>query len=67
LADRDEASVKEVLDINNKLKLLFKEYKKALMDFGVRPVPLPADTRIFDFMKWIDIEFSLPTQESLIS
>jgi hypothetical protein len=57
LADRDEASGKEVSDINNKLKLLFKEYEKALMDFGVHPAPLPTDTEISDFMKWINTEF----------
>jgi hypothetical protein len=57
LADQDESSGKEISDINNKLKLLFKEYEKALMDFGVRPAPLPADTKISDFIKWIDIEF----------
>jgi hypothetical protein len=57
LADRDEASGKEVSDINNKLKLLFMEYKKALREFGVRPAPLPANTEIPDFMKWIDKEF----------
>jgi Rad3-related DNA helicase len=57
LANRDEASWKEVSDINNKLKLLFEEYEKALMDFGVRPAPLPADTEISDFMKWIDTKF----------
>jgi hypothetical protein len=57
LADRDEASGKEVLDINDKLKLLFKEYEKDLRDFGVRSAPLPADTEISDFMKWIDTEF----------
>jgi hypothetical protein len=59
LADRDESSGKEISDINNKLKLLFKEYEKALMDFGVRPAPLPADTKISDFIKWIDIEFKV--------
>jgi hypothetical protein len=55
LADRNEASGKEISDINNKLKLLFKEYEKALMNFGVHPAPLSADTEISDFMKWIDI------------
>jgi hypothetical protein len=48
LADRDEASGKEVLDIKNKLKLLFEEYEKALREFGVR---------LSDFMTWIDTEF----------
>jgi hypothetical protein len=27
------------------------------MEFGVRPVPLPADMGMSDFMKWIDTEF----------
>jgi hypothetical protein len=57
LADRDEASGKDISDINNKLKLLFKEYEKTLKDFGVRPAPLPINTGISDFMKWIDTEF----------
>jgi hypothetical protein len=48
---------KEVLDIRNKLKLLFEEYEKALREFGVRPTPLLANTEISDFMKWIDTEF----------
>jgi hypothetical protein len=39
------------------LKLLFKEYEKALMKFGVRLAPFPADTGISDFLKWIDTEF----------
>jgi hypothetical protein len=50
------------------LKLLFKEYGKALMDFGVRPVPLLADTGISDFMKWIDTKFkALPRVISGVS
>jgi hypothetical protein len=57
LSDRDEDSVKEVSEINNKLKLLFKEYEKALMKFGVCPTPFPADIGISDFMEWIDTEF----------
>jgi hypothetical protein len=57
LADRDEASGRNISDINNKLKLLFKEYEKTLMNFGVRPAPFPADTGISYFMKWIDTEF----------
>jgi hypothetical protein len=36
---------------------VFREYEKALNEFGVRPAPLLADTGISDFMKWIDIEF----------
>jgi uncharacterized phage infection (PIP) family protein YhgE len=57
LADRDEVSRREISDIHNKLKLLFKEYEKALMEFGVRPVPLPSDMEISDFIKWIDTKF----------
>jgi DNA repair exonuclease SbcCD ATPase subunit len=57
LADRGEASEKEVSDIRNKLELLFKEYEKALRDFDVRPAPLPANTEISCFMNWIDTEF----------
>jgi hypothetical protein len=37
--------------------LLFKEYEKSLMNFGVRPAPLPADIGISDFLEWIDTEF----------
>jgi hypothetical protein len=59
LADRREASEKEISDIRNKLELLFKEYEKALRDFGVRPAPFPADTGISDFMKWINTEFKV--------
>jgi Rad3-related DNA helicase len=57
LADREEAFGREISDIRNKLELLFKEYEKALSDFGVRPAPLPANTEISYFMKWIDTEF----------
>jgi hypothetical protein len=57
LADQREASGKNISEINNKLKLLFKEYKKSLTNFGVRPAPLPTDIGISDFMEWIDTEF----------
>jgi hypothetical protein len=57
LADQREASEKDVSEISNKLKLLFKEYEKSLMNFGVRPAPLPADIGISNFMEWIDTEF----------
>jgi DNA repair exonuclease SbcCD ATPase subunit len=57
LANRREDLEKEISVIRNKLELLFKEYEKALRDFGVRPAPFPADTRISDFMKWIDTKF----------
>jgi hypothetical protein len=57
LADRDEVSKGEILDIHNNLKLLFKEYETALMEFGVRPAPLPSDMGMSKFMKWIDTKF----------
>jgi hypothetical protein len=57
LADQREISGRNISEINNKLKLLFKEYLKSLMNFGVRPAPLPADLGISDFMEWIDTEF----------
>jgi hypothetical protein len=57
LADRNEASGKDISEINNKLKLVIKEYEKALMEFGVRPAPLPTDIGMSDFMEWIDTEF----------
>jgi hypothetical protein len=57
LADRREASEKEISDIRNKLELLFIEYEKALRDFGVCPAPLPANTEISCFMNRIDTEF----------
>jgi hypothetical protein len=57
LADRDETSKKEISDILDKLKLLFKDYEKALMEFGVRPAPLPSNIGIYDFLKWIATEF----------
>jgi hypothetical protein len=49
--------VKEISEIRNELELLFREYEKALNDFGVRPAPFPTDKGISDFMKWIDTEF----------
>jgi hypothetical protein len=57
LADRDETYEKEISDILDKLKLLFKDYEKALMDFSVRPAPLPSNIGMYDFMKWIETEF----------
>jgi hypothetical protein len=36
---------------------LFKEYEKSLINFGVRPAPLPADIGISDFMEWIETKF----------
>jgi hypothetical protein len=57
LAERDEASVQEVIDIMTKLKLLFEEYRNALRGFGVRPAPLPVNEEISEFMDWINSEF----------
>jgi Rad3-related DNA helicase len=57
LADQRETSGRKFSEINNKLKLLFKEYEKSLKNFGVRPAPLPTDIGISDFMEWIDTEF----------
>jgi hypothetical protein len=60
LDDQREVSGKNISEINNKLKLLFKEYEKSLMNFGVRPTPLPTDIRISDFMEWITKFKALP-------
>jgi hypothetical protein len=49
--------VENISEIINKMKLLFKEYEKSLMNCGVRPAPLPADVEISDFMDWIDTKF----------
>jgi hypothetical protein len=57
LADRDEASRKEVSEIKNKLKLLFEKYGEALREYGVPPAPLTASVEISNFMKWIDTKF----------
>jgi DNA repair exonuclease SbcCD ATPase subunit len=56
LADQKKASEKEISEIRNELELLFKEYEKALRNFGVRPAPFHANTGISDFVKWIDAE-----------
>jgi Rad3-related DNA helicase len=57
LADQRETSGRNISKINNKLRLMFKEYEKSLMNFGVRPALLPADIGISDFMEWINTEF----------
>jgi hypothetical protein len=57
LAEQGEASGKDISEIINKLHLLFKEYEKSLMNFGVHPAPLPADISISDFIRWIETEF----------
>jgi hypothetical protein len=58
LDERDETSKREISDIHNKLRLLFKEYEKSLMEFGVRPAPIPSDVEMYDFKKWIATEFN---------
>jgi SMC interacting uncharacterized protein involved in chromosome segregation len=58
LASQKEASERETSEIKNSLELVFREYGKALNEFGVRPAPFPDDTGISDFMKWIDTEFN---------
>jgi predicted nucleic acid-binding Zn-ribbon protein len=57
LADQRETLGRNISEIINKLKLLFKEYEKSLKNFGVLPAPLPANLGISDFMDWIDTEF----------
>jgi predicted nucleic acid-binding Zn-ribbon protein len=57
LADQRETFGRKISEINNKLKLLFKEYEKSLKNFGVHPAPLPTDIGISNFMEWIDTEF----------
>jgi hypothetical protein len=57
LAEQREASGKDISEIVNKLHLLFKEYEKSLMNFGVRPAPLSANISLSDFMSWIETEF----------
>jgi Rad3-related DNA helicase len=44
LASRREASEREISEIRNKLELLFREYEKALNEFGVCHALFPADT-----------------------
>jgi hypothetical protein len=57
---------RNISEINNKLKLLFKGYEKSLNNFGVRPAPLPADLGISDFMEWIDTELKHSLKLSLV-
>jgi hypothetical protein len=51
LADRDEASAREVSPMKDTLKLLFEEYENALQEFGVRSAPLPASVEFSEFME----------------
>jgi hypothetical protein len=57
LADQSEASKRSTSEILEKLKLLYKEYKKSLNEFGVRPAPLPDNIEIPEFMDWMETEF----------
>jgi hypothetical protein len=57
LSERCEASGQEIVEITNKLKLLFEEYRKALREFGIRPGPLPDSEGISELVDWIDVEF----------
>jgi hypothetical protein len=57
LFERSEASGQEIVEIMNKLMLLFEEYRKALREFGVRPSPLLHSEEISDLMDWTDAEF----------
>jgi hypothetical protein len=57
LTDQREASGRSVSETISRLKNLFEKYEKSLNKFGVRPVPLPADLGLPEFMEWIDAEF----------
>jgi hypothetical protein len=57
LVEPREASGKDISEITDNLHLLFKEYEKSLMNFGVRPAPLPADISLADFTRWIETDF----------
>jgi myosin heavy subunit len=62
LAEQGEASKKNTSEILEKLKLLYKEYQKSLNEFGVRPVPLPDNIDIPNFMDWLEAEFKSLTE-----
>jgi hypothetical protein len=57
LAEQDAALKKNTSETLEKLKLLYKEYKKSLNEFGVRPAPLPDNIEILEFMDWMETEF----------
>jgi hypothetical protein len=57
LTEQREALGKKISGIVDKLKVLFEEYERSLNEFGVCPVPLPADLGLPEFMEWIDAEF----------
>jgi hypothetical protein len=59
LTDQKEASERSVSEIISSLKNLFEEYEKSLNEFGIRPVPLPTDVGLPEFMEWIDAEFKV--------
>jgi molecular chaperone GrpE (heat shock protein) len=62
LAEQSEASKKNTSEILEKLKLLYEEYKKFLNEFGVRPVPLPDNIEIPEFMDWMETELKALTE-----
>jgi chromosome segregation ATPase len=49
LADQRETSGRNISEILNKLRLLFREYEKSPKNFGVRPAPLSCQLRDFRF------------------
>jgi hypothetical protein len=57
LTEQREASGRKISHIVDRLKVLFEEYERSLNEFGVRPMPLPADLGLREFMDWIDAEF----------
>jgi chromosome segregation ATPase len=59
LYEQRESSGKYISEIIDGLHLLFKEYEKSLMSFGIRPAPLSADISLSDFMNWIETEFKV--------
>jgi ATP-dependent Clp protease ATP-binding subunit ClpA len=62
LSERNQAPAQEIIEIKEKLKVLFEEYTKSLRDFGVRPGPLPDSEEISDLMTCIENEVkALPT------
>jgi hypothetical protein len=57
LSEQNQAPTQEIIEIKEKLKLLFEEYRKALRGFGVRPGPLHESEENSDLMNWIETEF----------
>jgi hypothetical protein len=57
LTEQRESSGRKISEIVDRLKVLFEEYERSLNEFSVRPVPLPADFGLREFMDCIDAEF----------